>query len=255
MLEHLSNILHNISDLPVALAIVIIICSLIAWLAYIVKDRLKELAELRRVVTSNDNILPSGDTKCILCKYQVAESVKQAYTTIRDMQLELLDRQMKSVENMGTRVTRIFETEYLEFLKKQRPDMVFDVRGWEMRLVSEKIKRAFYQHLIPGIRQMLKENHLAQRTDMEFEKYKQLSIDTMKAGIMAFVEVEYIEQYSLSREVKAKFFALGYDNVLAPAINAELDYSRRLAKIYETDIKIITDKIQDSLDSKQKPVI
>ena len=117
-----------------------------------------------------------------------------------------------------------------------------------MTLVGEKIGRAFYTELLPGVRQMLKENHLAQREDTEFMKYKALATSTIRAGLMSFVDAEYIDQYSVPRMDKRKFFEQAFDAIVDIELRTELDSARDLARIYEKDIQEIEARLTEQME-------
>ena len=242
-METLVKIISEVGGIPLPVLIIVLPFALVAWIAWLLRDNVKEWLDMRKELST------TTAPKCTLCKYQVANGTRRGIEGIRDKQLELLDRQMKSVENMCTRLKDTLCTSYLPFLQKFCPTA--DNRGWEMMLVSEKIGRAFYTQLLPGMRQMLKENHLAQREDIEFLKYKDLAISTIRAGLMSFVDAEYIDQYSVPRIDKRKFFEQAFDTLIDQSIRIELDSARDLARIYEKDIQEIETRLTEQMETQR----
>lgn len=236
------------------LALIIIPSALTAWFMYLAKDRMKEIIELKRLMnegydgkkTETKNNGQSPERKCSLCKFKVAEVVKQVTNSVRDLRWDLLDRQMKLVENMCERLTHTLGKRYFEFLRTYRADADFE--DWEMRMVRLKIELAMKAYLIPGMRSMLKENHLADRTDdEEWTGYKRTTMDTIEASLMAYVSTSYIKQYSVPREAKYDHFRNEFNLVVVPEIHRTLDEARALAIIYENDIRRIEQSVDEEI--------
>lgn len=226
MLEIVKVLVESIVSLPIGRATLVLLASLVAWAIWVLKDRLKELAALR-----------GASTQCDLCRFKISEEVRTTTNRVRDLRLELLDRQMKSFENLADRVVYTVTQGYMALVQHYIPAAVIECQ--EVRLMQANASQAMHQILLPGIRQILKENHLAQRTPEEWVEYKTTTLATVRTAMLGFTAERYAVGYAIPRDEVFAFFTLAYDGSMEPALHLELDRARDLAIKYESDIAAI----------------
>lgn len=247
MFQYAIDILKALHALPTTVVVVVSLCATIVTFLWLFKDKLKELKELK----GSGSAAPAPDSlnkHCLLCKVAVSSRATDASVREYTLRNELLDRQMTGLENTIKRLIRMLEVDYLVFLKLYRPDKEELIDDLEYLLVSEKIKRSMYSLLVPAVRAMLKQNHLASKTDSEWRVYKRVALETLQAGFLGFVDEEYTTSYKVPRDNKRGHFEKQLPRVLRE-IEITLDDSRRLAIIYETDIQTMHEALKTAISN------
>ena len=142
-----------------------------------------------------------------LCKERIKIVTKTRVKSIMNLRSETLHRQMKYFENGLERTKIMLQDDYKKWLAERKPHSSDIATDLEYIVVVDKIQLCLLNRMLPGVKQMLIENHLAEKTDAEWELYKTQSILTIKADIFRFIETNFISGYSVKRDEQYRFFA------------------------------------------------
>lgn len=116
----------------------------------------------------------------------------------------------------------------------------------EYVVVVDKIQLCLLTRVLPGVKQMLIENHLAEKgLDAEWELYKNQATLTIKADIFRFIESNFISGYSIKREDQYRFFA---DRWIF--ISSELDRCFNQSRSLAIELTNKTIEIKSKSDNK-----
>lgn len=144
---------------------------------------------------------------CKFCKDRIKSVTKTRVKSVIELRNETLHRQMKYFNNGLEEVKFTLQSDYKKWLSDRKPQCSDISNDWEYIMVVDKIELCLLTRVLPGIEQMMRENHLAEKTDAEFELYKNKSIVAIRTDIFRFIESNFMPGYSIKREDQYKFFA------------------------------------------------
>lgn len=180
---------------------------------------------------------------CQFCKERIKIVTKTRVKSIMNLRNETLHRQMKYFENGLERTKIMLQDDYKKWLAERKPHSSDIATDLEYIVVVDKIQLCLLTRVLPGIKQMLIENHLSEKTDSEFELYKTQSILTIKADIFRFVETNFISGYSVKRDEQYRFFADRFIH-----ISSELDRCFNQSRTLAIELTNKTSEIKSKSD-------
>lgn len=247
MPENAPSIISALNEATPLKLVIILTFALAFFIVWMFRDRTKDLAELRKAGVDQA-------PKCAMCKFQVAEVVRRGITEIGQGQQELLERQMKLMDNLVERVTHAMSKNYYDLLRTVKPEMDYD--DHEMVVVRMRIKLALTTRVVVGVRRMFKENHLAEKVrPEEWDEYKRVILSTIDADLMEYFIGHYVAGFfSVSRELYYDHFKQEFATLVSLELHQVFDQAKDMAEMYMTEQRNIENRIQQSITSDEPGV-
>ena len=195
------------------IAIIVFVVVFIVFLAILLSKKSFTLnfGENKSITLGSSNEKSSKEPKsyvksCQFCKDRIKTVTKTRVKKVMDLRAETLHRQMKYFNNSLEEMKFMLQSDYRKWLSDRKPQSGDISNDWEYIMVVDKITICLLTRTIPGIEQMMQENHLADKTDAEFELYKAKAISAIRTDIFRFIESNFMSGYSVKRDEQRKFF-------------------------------------------------
>ena len=164
-------------------------------------------------------------------KTKIEQLTKYRVKTVMQMRFDLLFRQIKYAENSMSKVLSIVCDDYAQLLEQYTKSKNIDVDikcDYSFIIYKFKVDKFIHDHLINGLKSVYKENHIAEKSEMEWMAHKNHIIETVKLDLIKYVDEEFMACHGISREAVRNFHIerWGY---IADVIRECLDNARIMA--------------------------
>ena len=162
---------------------------------------------------------------------------KERVKTVMQMRYELVFRQLKYAENAMEKVTHRICDEYADCLNKtvglQDPK-----DDWAWEIYRCKVERFIRGNLIAGLRKVYQENHIAEKSDLEWLNHKNHITETIHIDLATFIDTEFYACHGLTRRQLEDFHEARWDSIQG-VLRDCLDNARVMAKTTYDEIQDI----------------
>lgn len=174
--------------------------------------------------------------KCRDCKLKVEEITKQRVKTVIKMRSDLVFRQTKYAQNAMEKVSHKMLEEYAIFLKAYVPD---DVKSdWAYVLYRFKVGLFIEHRLVKGLIQVYNENHIAEKSELEWINHRNHVIETIHLDLLKFIDEEYYACHGMKREDLIAWHEVRW-SCIADVVRDCLDQARIMSLKTSEEIAII----------------
>lgn len=135
----------------------------------------------------------------------VEEITKKRVKTIMQMRYDLVFRQLKYAENVMEKVVHKMCDDYAHLLTKYAPPDCDIKSDYGYELYQMKVEKFIRCRLIAGLRKVYNENHIAEKSDLEWVAHKNHVVETARLDLMKFIDEEYYPCYGIKRDVIEAF--------------------------------------------------
>lgn len=183
-------------------------------------------------------------------RMKIEEVTKYRVKTVMQMRFDLLFRQIKYAENSMEKVIAKVCDDYALLLDKftKTKNLTIDIKGdYSYIIYKYKVEAFISRHLITGLKSVYKENHIAEKSEMEWMAHKTHIIETIKLDLIKYVDEEFMACHGISREA-VRDFHLNQWSYIADVIRDCLDNARIMALVNQTKINEVKSKSKEQLE-------
>lgn len=190
----------------------------------------------------------SGDSDKIKDKIKSTEDItKQRVKTVMQMRYDLIFRQLKYAENAMEKITHKMCDDYAIFLQSQCKINGDPKDDWAWEMYRCKAEKFIRGNLIAGLRKVYQENHIAEKSELEWLNHKNHITETIHLDLSKFLDDNFYACHGLSRKALEDFHESRW-SVLADVIRDCLDQARIMAISTQNEIKQIKQTSKITLD-------
>lgn len=164
-------------------------------------------------------------------KTKIEQLTKYRVKTVMQMRFDLLFRQIKYAENAMSKVLSKVCDDYAHLLEQytKLKNIDIDIKGdYSFIIYKFKVDKFINDHLIMGLKAVYKENHIAEKSELEWMAHKNHIIETIKLDLIKYVDEEFMACHGISREA-VRNFHLERWGYIADVIRECLDNARIMA--------------------------
>ena len=183
-------------------------------------------------------------------RMKIEEVTKYRVKTVMQMRFGLLFRQIKYAENSMEKVIAKVCDDYALLLDKftKSQNLIIDVKSdYSYILYKYKVEAFISKHLINGLKSVYKENHIAEKSEMEWMAHKTHIIETIKLDLVKYVDEEFMACHGISREAVINFH-LNQWAYIADVVRDCLDNARIMALANQSKINEVKSKSKEQLE-------
>lgn len=164
-------------------------------------------------------------------KDKIETLTKYRVKTVMQMRFDLLFRQIKYAENAMEKVLAKVCDDYAVLLEQYTRQKGIDVdikADYSFIIYKYKVNNFIDNHLISGLKSVYKENHIAEKSELEWMAHKTHISETIKLDLIKYVDEEFMACHGISRDAVRNFHIerWGY---IADVIRECLDNARIMA--------------------------
>lgn len=175
------------------------------------------------------------------------EITKERVKAVMQMRHELVFRQMKYCENATEKVVHKVCDEYATLIKGYAPAGVDIKSDWSYEIYRCKTEKFVRDRMLPGLRRVFIDNHIAEKSDIAWIAHKTHIIETIHLDLASFIDEEYYPCHSIPRDVVEKFHEDRWIYI-ADVIRDCLDNARVMATTTFNDIQTIKQSHKVTVD-------
>lgn len=162
---------------------------------------------------------------------------KERVKTVMQMRYELVFRQLKYAENAMEKVTHRVTDDYAAFLEATLG--IKDAKeDWAWEIYRCKVERFVRGNLIVGLRNVYQENHIAEKSELEWLTHKNHIIETVHLDLSSYIDDNFFACHGLTRKQLEDFHEARWDGI-AQVLRDCLDQARVMAKATYDEIQEI----------------
>lgn len=183
-------------------------------------------------------------------RIKIEEVTKYRVKTVIQMRFDLLFRQIKYAENSMEKVLAKVCDDYAILLDKftKTKNLTIDIKGdYSYIIYKYKVEAFISRHLINGLKSVYKENHIAEKSEMEWMAHKSHIIETIKLDLIKYVDEEFMACHGISREA-VRDFHLNQWAYIADVLRDCLDNARIMALVNQSKINEVKSKSKEQLE-------
>ena len=179
----------------------------------------------------------SGSSGCDACKAAISKAATEQAEAIFQIRSGLMFRQLKYAENAMDKIEVRMCDEYANHLLSRNVDG--DPKGSaHFEVYRSRVERFVRGHVIPGLRAVYQENHIAEKSDLEWQAHKAHVIETCRMDLCKFIDDEFTPLGDMSRREVEEFHSSRW-HVMEAVMHECLDRARMMAKQAHSDIDFI----------------
>ena len=164
-------------------------------------------------------------------KTKIEQLTKYRVKTVMQMRFDLLFRQIKYAENAMEKVLAKVCDDYAQLLEQytKSKNINVDIKcDYSFIIYKFKVEQFIHDHLIMGLKAVYKENHIAEKSELEWMAHKNHIIETIKLDLIKYVDEEFMACHGISREA-VRNFHLEHWAYIADVVRECLDNARIMA--------------------------
>lgn len=164
-------------------------------------------------------------------KQKIEQLTKYRVKTVMQMRFDLLFRQIKYAENSMSKVLSKVCDDYANLLDQytKSKNINVDIKGdYSFIIYKFKVEKFINEHLINGLKAVYKENHIAEKSELEWLAHKNHIIETIKLDFINYVDLEFMACHGISRE-SVRNFHIERWGYIADIVRECLDNARIMA--------------------------
>lgn len=185
-------------------------------------------------------------------KSKIEQLTKYRVKTVMQMRFDLLFRQIKYAENSMSKVLTKVCDEYAMLLEQytKSKNLDIDIKGdYSFIIYKFKVEKFIHDHLINGLKAVYKENHIAEKSELEWMAHKNHIIETVKLDLIKYVDEEFMACHGISRE-SVRNFHLERWGYIADVIRECLDNARIMALDNAVKIDAVKKQSREQLEKE-----
>ena len=162
---------------------------------------------------------------------------KERVKTVMQMRYELVFRQLKYAENALEKVTHRVTDDYAAFLEATLG--IKDAKeDWAWEIYRCKVERFVRGNLIAGLRKVYQENHITEKSELEWLNHKNHITETIRLDLASYIDDNFYACHGLTRKQLEDFHEARWESI-AQVIRDCLDNARVMAKTTYDEIQQI----------------
>lgn len=171
----------------------------------------------------------SGDNTKEIIKH-TEDITKNRVKTVMQMRYDLVFRQLKFAENAMEKVTHKMCDDYAIFLTSTNiiPTPTDPKDDWAWEIYRCKVDKFIRANLIAGLRKVYQENHIAEKSELEWINHKNHIIETIHLDLAKFIDDNFYSCHGLSRKQLEDFHESRW-GYIADILRDCLDQARIMA--------------------------
>lgn len=185
-------------------------------------------------------------------KSKIEQLTKYRVKTVMQMRFDLLFRQIKYAENSMSKVLTKVCDEYAMLLEQYTKSKNLDIDikcDYSFIIYKFKVEKFIHDHLINGLKSVYKENHIAEKSELEWMAHKNHIIETVKLDLIKYVDEEFMACHGISRE-SVRNFHLERWGYIADVIRECLDNARIMALDNAVKIDAVKKQSREQLEKE-----
>lgn len=185
-------------------------------------------------------------------KQKIEQLTKYRVKTVMQMRFDLLFRQIKYAENSMSKVLSKVCDDYANLLDQytKSQKLNIDIKcDYSFIIYKFKVEKFINEHLINGLKAVYKENHIAEKSELEWLAHKNHIIETIKLDLINYIDLEFMACHGISRESMRNFHIerWGY---IADIIRECLDNARIMALDNANKIDSVKKQSREQLEKE-----
>lgn len=185
-------------------------------------------------------------------KDKIEMITKYRVKTVMQMRFDLLFRQIKYAENSMEKVLAKVCDEYATLLEQytKSQNLQIDIKSdYSFIIYKYKVQNFIQKHLLNGLKAVYKENHIAEKSEMEWMGHKNHILETIKLDLIKYVDEEFMACHGISREAVRNFHIerWGY---IADVLRECLDNARIMALDNQIKINNVKKQSKEQLEKE-----
>lgn len=182
----------------------------------------------KRTIKIGGLVISGDDTKEII--KQTEDLTKNRVKTVMQMRYDLVFRQLKFAENAMEKVTHKMCDDYAIFLISANiiPAPTDPKDDWAWELYRCKVEKFIRINLIAGLRKVYQENHIAEKSELEWINHKNHIIETIHLDLAKFIDDNFYACNGLTRKQLGDFHESRW-GYIADILRDCLDQARIMA--------------------------